>query len=528
MSDAVHAPYPPRFWWLKRILLSLLLIVVVLVVLRLVWGWRVQRELDALIASYRAKGEPTTAADFAPAPVPDAENAVPLLRQAAAAVTLSKALTDADRDGAFGRRPIATKNLRLLHADVAAHATALSLARQARGRTMVWWNLPLPTPYSGRSGPDWHRQWELGRLLTFASIGAHATGDDHEALEFISDALFVSRAGGRHPYSSMEFIAHHACVTLILVTPELAIEDTGMATSSRRAASRRQVRELIDELLDEAEADAATANRFFAERIRFTDFRELCLPVETTSALQRLVGHDPRPIDSPLAAVLLRPVLERNAIEALRHLDTVRQAVRIADWNVARRSLNRESYTYAPPDAPFPRPVPIVRIATVDFMRGGDMWVPSSRLISHRTVIAFRRAAALRLAVRLYELDHEGSLPPSLGALAPRYIPHVPADPFGNGKGSFDYAVRGAAPYMYSPGPDGKYDIAAGTCSPTDPRSIGWHPDPDFVFPLKPRPMVALTRAAAEATSSPVQDDQERVADEAVYKDEDQRREQQP
>ena len=102
MTDAAPpTPHPPRFRWLKRITLSLLVFVVVLVALRVVWGWRVQREFDALIASYRAKGEPTTAADFADEPIPDEENAVPLLRQAAAAVALSKALTDAARDEAF-------------------------------------------------------------------------------------------------------------------------------------------------------------------------------------------------------------------------------------------------------------------------------------------------------------------------------------------------------------------------------------------------------------------------------------------
>jgi hypothetical protein len=500
----------------------LLVFVVVLVALRVVWGWRVQREFDALIASYRAKGEPTTAADFADEPIPDEENAVPLLRQAAAAVALSKALTDAARDEAFLSTLNARKNLRLLHADVAANASALSLARQARGRARVWWNVPIPAPYSGRSGPEWYRQVDLGRLLTYASIGAHAIGDDRGALEFTSDALFVSLAGGRHPYHSMEFVTHTACMTLIRAAPELAIDDAGTATSGRRAASRRQFRGLIDELLNETEAADAMVNRYFAERLEFTDFRDLCVPVETMSVLRRIVGGDRGPIDSPLAAVLLRPVLDRNAIDALRHLDSLTQAVRTPDWNVARRSLHRESYTYAPPDAPFPRTVPIVRIATVDFVtHDGSSWVHSSKLISHRGASAYRRAAALRLAMRLYEIDHDGRLPPSLAKLAPQYIPRLPADPFGDGKATFRYVVTGVAPFLYSPGPDGQYDIADDTWSPADPSAIGWLGDRDLVFPLRPQPMVA---PAAPAPTSPVQGNQQRVADDAVQQDEDQGR----
>lgn len=46
-------------------------------------------------------------------------------------------------------------------------------------------------------------------------------------------------------------------------------------------------------------------------------------------------------------------------------------------------------------------------------------------------LLAARRAAALKLAARLYEAE-TGSLPASLNALVPKYLPAVPEDPFDN------------------------------------------------------------------------------------------------
>ena len=43
-------PVPPRYWWLKRILVAVGVLVLLLVVFRLWWGWEAQRRLDAKIA----------------------------------------------------------------------------------------------------------------------------------------------------------------------------------------------------------------------------------------------------------------------------------------------------------------------------------------------------------------------------------------------------------------------------------------------------------------------------------------------
>src|SRR5258708_3211423 len=70
--------------------------------------------------------------------------------------------------------------------------------------------------------------------------------------------------------------------------------------------------------------------------------------------------------------------------------------------------------------------------------------------------MADRRLAATALAIRLYALDHDGQLPPTLDALAPQYLPAVPIDPM-SGQ-SLRYLNEPRNPRIYSVGADGVDD----------------------------------------------------------------------
>src|SRR3954469_9278888 len=69
---------PMRYW-----LVSLL---VLMLIVRLVWGWWVHRQLEAQISAIRARGEPTDPSQIVHQPVPDNENAVVVYRQAVSVV----------------------------------------------------------------------------------------------------------------------------------------------------------------------------------------------------------------------------------------------------------------------------------------------------------------------------------------------------------------------------------------------------------------------------------------------------------
>ena len=116
-----------------------------------------------------------------------------------------------------------------------------------------------------------------------------------------------------------------------------------------------------------------------------------------------------------------------------------------------------------------------------------------------------RRAAAVILAVRAYQLDHSGALPPTLEALVPQYLPKLPADPMRGDGATFGYLPRAATPCIYSVGTDAIDDRGA-----TKPGSTyRWDGGKDVSYPLTPLasptpapPTTPTTTTAPAATQS--------------------------
>jgi hypothetical protein len=112
--------------------------------------------------------------------------------------------------------------------------------------------------------------------------------------------------------------------------------------------------------------------------------------------------------------------------------------------------------------------------------------------------LATRRAAAITLAVRLYQLEHAGRVPEKLDALVPDYLPSVPRDPFAADDRPLQFRpammLEGfETPVVYSVGEDGT-DGGASTRPVATPTSVSvfgnaWGRE-DLVFPLKTPPPV--------------------------------------
>ena len=79
-------PIPPRYLWLKRILVGVGVLFVALVCLRVWWGWEANKRLAATIARYQAAGEPILPSDFDQPAIPDEDNAVYYFNRAGEAV----------------------------------------------------------------------------------------------------------------------------------------------------------------------------------------------------------------------------------------------------------------------------------------------------------------------------------------------------------------------------------------------------------------------------------------------------------
>ena len=88
-------PIPPRYRWLKRILIAVVTLVIALVVAQRWWAHAADRRYQASIDAARARGEPVLPADFLPdGPVPDSRNAALSLANAAGSLALSQAFHD--------------------------------------------------------------------------------------------------------------------------------------------------------------------------------------------------------------------------------------------------------------------------------------------------------------------------------------------------------------------------------------------------------------------------------------------------
>lgn len=58
VTIADEVPFPPRYWWLKRIVVAYAVLFVALLTLRLWWGHVAHHRLETEIAKYKAAGEP--------------------------------------------------------------------------------------------------------------------------------------------------------------------------------------------------------------------------------------------------------------------------------------------------------------------------------------------------------------------------------------------------------------------------------------------------------------------------------------
>ena len=229
-------------------------------------------------------------------------------------------------------------------------------------------------------------------------------------------------------------------------------------------ASEAQVRRLIAQILDEREYQRAGENIFYGERLLVTD---------TNGSVPFGI---PQP--NPLALALIQPML---------NMDTVR----VFKYETALAHSMREP-TFPAASAKFPQVPSHNNFAPLDFVAHiyTKLVMPlfNRAAISHYRGLADRRAAAVLLAIRLYEVDH-GTTPMKLDQLVPKYLPAVPIDPFAPDGHVLRYVATPGAEAVYSVGENGRDD--GGSVQLLRPAN-GRMPDPwqmlDAVFPLHPAP----------------------------------------
>jgi hypothetical protein len=181
------------------------------------------------------------------------------------------------------------------------------------------------------------------------------------------------------------------------------------------------------------------------------------------AALAALLEHDRLDPFDPRAVQLAQQVVARNAIHAPgrwvpRYLDGFRPGWQLDRFGGASQAAEAQGSLVS-----FAWTVPwekerlrrVIGLANrpgrwqreAEYLRGVPAWEYLAQrdaatmpglVEGEKMLLAQRRGAMLKLAIRLYESD-TGTMPAALAALVPRYLPAVPADPF-DGK-AFRYRV---------------------------------------------------------------------------------------
>ena len=197
----------------------------------------------------------------------------------------------------------------------------------------------------------------------------------------------------------------------------------GQIGDGPRQVSRGDLRAMIALLLDDAPIRTALARGLAGDVLMGLD------TIDHAAAADELIEKVKLPADAgPFApfqrrlaaesfAWLLRPLIDREAAAYLRYVTQAAEALDAADapqW-IARAPGDAEDRAISDRFAP----LPLAKYLFPSVTRAG---------LAHFRVTARRHRAAAALAVRLYQIDHGGDLPPTLDALVPAYLPAVPRD----------------------------------------------------------------------------------------------------
>lgn len=181
------------------------------------------------------------------------------------------------------------------------------------------------------------------------------------------------------------------------------------AGSTGPAATRRQVNDLISELLDERPQQAAIVECWHAERMGALD--AALFLANSASGFQRATFYS-------------------EADWLLHDAETMLAAAGAPNWKACRAIMDSAPAPSSKSDHP-------VAALLAPPWRKGPEWDFRAR--------GERRSAALLLAIQLYALEHGRQLPPSLQALTPDYLKSLPPDPFAGDSSTFRYRATSPA-----------------------------------------------------------------------------------
>lgn len=432
-----------RLKWVVRVVALLGAAAAIRYAIALGLALHAESRLNADIALRRSQGQKVLKEDFAHAPIPDSINAVHFIHEARSALHLS----DDEEDFLFNLptdEPLAESDLKKLSGILQSNRAVMENAHLARLCPQCDWQIDLsPTPLLGKvSLPYLNATRDVARLIACDIQFKHQLGEDAAVVESLRDLLGLSRA-----LDCQCMVVSHLCADGVMyVAVDKCRHVAGalrMAGANEpKGATRQQVNDLIAELLDDGPQKAAIVECWTGERMEALD-----------AAL--FLAHS--------VPVFHRATFYSEGDWLMRDAETMLSAASAPSWESCQAILAGAPAPTSKTDHPVAELLapPWRRLPEWEFRSRGE-----------------RRTAALFLAIRLYALDHDDRLPPSLDALTPAYLKFLPPDPFASDGSTFRY--RSTAPaVLYSVARNGKDDGG----DPTSVHGDVWDA-PDAVFPI--------------------------------------------
>ena len=430
MRSAVTAPIddepmPPERG--RRWVVAVIVFLSLVAVGWMAWDRIAWRRFQAQVTRLRSAGEPVWETDFATPQVSDSENAAIVLRRAAAELVE----TDDQRAHAtddFFEPALTGAAVTALGRVCDANRVALEDIRRLDSMAVADFGPrasgdPESLKASLRGLNDLSEARALGQILEYAARRAHAVGDDAAAIGYIKDLLTVARVMGQRE-SEVAILTSAAIESL--AAQEIQYECANLRVGDAPGEVRREeVKSLIVTLLD---SDSRSV------RMRRALAHERCYSVVAgTNKFTRELRH----CDVHGGALSWSGSLLRNDAAII---DVAPYWIDFVSDRLARpyyllaaaRSLH---FDLAGSTSPSPYAVPLRGARPYKLQElFGVNWVismtppePSSGIFVPSRANAARNAlAAVNLAARLYQIDHDGQMPATTASLVPQYLPRMP------------------------------------------------------------------------------------------------------
>lgn len=476
-TESPIAARPSARWRnLKRLGWVALAVLLITIVVRLAWGMIAWRRLDNQLDAYRRSGQPVDVwelnAQLDKVP-PQRNKAVPLetaLDEMVLVLDSGVSIEDfysQPYGTMFTTHPAEAREL------FAKNAHTLQLVRKAKDLPDTAWSTRLA---SGTLGQSLSAKRNLVRLLHFAVAFQFRQGDHQGAISTLRDFMSFSDSIAA-PHGFVNCLVSWTCYDMSLLLIEdyfvqLQVDDPTVSGSGSIVPARRSnVEHVITDLLQVDDM------REFAIRERLG---------KRASVLHELQSLEYARV-SGVAAWSTAPWKQvvNTALHPILVLDTLR-SVRVytdlaATFHEQTMPLALERF---PHESTEPGLIgrlvrPCTSSWTLTLYSGERRYVE----LYYRS-LARRRMAAIAVAVRLFEIDHQRQ-PEALAELIPDYLAELPLDPMTREGRAFGYKPQEEPPIMYCVGLDG-VDHGGKRILKPDGR-IDRHKS-DLVFRLEPKP----------------------------------------